>query len=324
MLALLLASMLTLVELNCENLFDTIDNPLKADEEFLPEGSHQWTRTRYWRKLEQLAKELVALGGNDRGEWQLPDLVALCEVESDTVMHDLTRRSLLRSAGYDYVMTHSPDARGINVALVYSPMMFRPIQCRDIRIPRRPQWRPTRDVLYVKGVYGLDDTLHVFVVHAPSRTGGERATRPYRVLVAQQIGALADSILSACSGAQILVAGDFNDYAHTPALDTLASHKLTDVAGTATGRHGARGTYRYRGDWGSLDHILCSPQMAGRLHECYIGDLPFLMEEDTKYGGVKPFRTFLGPTYHRGYSDHLPLVARFRTKEDTPAETDRQ
>lgn len=323
MLALLLASMLTLVELNCENLFDTINDPVKADEEFLPTGSHQWTRARYWRKLEYLAKELVALGEDGRGEWQLPDLVALCEVESDTVMRDLTKRSLLRNAGYDYVMTHSPDVRGVNVALMYSPMMFRLIQSRSIGIPRRPQWRPTRDVLYVEGVYGIDDTLHVFVVHAPSRSGGEHATRPYRVAVARVIGAAVDSILATHGGAQILVAGDFNDYSRSPAIDTLSRHRLVDVSAKATGQHGARGTYRYRGDWGSLDHIFCSPSMAARLHECYVGDLPFLVEEDEKYGGVKPFRTYLGPAYHRGYSDHLPLVARFRTREDGPAESRR-
>ncbi len=320
MLALLLASMLTLVELNCENLFDTIDDPHKADEEFLPTGTHQWTGPRYWRKLEQLAKELVALGEDGRGEWHLPDLVALCEVEGDTVMRDLTRRSLLRNAGYDYVMTHSPDTRGINVALMYSPMMFRPIQSRAITIPRRAQWRPTRDVLYVEGVYATDDTLHVFVVHSPSRAGGEHATRPYRVAVAQVIGAAVDSILAINGGALVLVAGDFNDYSRSPAIDTLARHRLADVSAKATGRHGARGTYRYRGDWGSLDHIFCSPSMAARLKECYIGDLPFLVEEDERYGGVKPFRTYLGPAYHHGYSDHLPLVARFRTREDGPPE----
>jgi hypothetical protein len=43
---------------------------------------------------------------------------------------------------------------------------------------------------------------------------------------------------------------------------------------------------------------------------CRIGDLPFLLEDDEKYGGKKPYRTYLGPKYLGGYSDHLPLVAR--------------
>ena len=35
------------------------------------------------------------------------------------------------------------------------------------------------------------------------------------------------------------------------------------------------------------------------------------MEEDEIYGGMKPLRTYRGMRYHEGYSDHLPLVARF-------------
>ena len=91
-LALLLSSLLTFVELNCENLFDTRHDSLKNDMEFTPEGSYHWTRTRYWRKLNNLAKELVALGEKGNKEWEIPDLVAMCEVENDTVMTDLTKR----------------------------------------------------------------------------------------------------------------------------------------------------------------------------------------------------------------------------------------
>lgn len=126
-LALLLSSLLTFVELNCENLFDTRHDSLKNDMEFTPEGSYHWTRTRYWRKLNNLAKELVALGEKGNKEWEIPDLVAMCEVENDTVMTDLTKRSLLRLAGYEYLMTSSPDERGIDVALMYLPSSFCPL-----------------------------------------------------------------------------------------------------------------------------------------------------------------------------------------------------
>ena len=133
-LALLLSSLLTFVELNCENLFDTRHDSLKNDMEFTPEGSYHWTRTRYWRKLNNLAKELVALGEKGNKEWEIPDLVALCEVENDTVMTDLTKRSLLRLAGYEYLMTSSPDERGIDVALMYLPSSFCPLRSYPIRI----------------------------------------------------------------------------------------------------------------------------------------------------------------------------------------------
>lgn len=322
-LSLLLSSLLTFVELNCENLFDTVHDSLKNDQEFTPEGSYRWTRTRYWRKLDSLAKEIIALGEPQDSAassplakahaWQLPDLVALCEVENDSVMVALTRRSLLRRAGYEYVMTDSPDERGIDVALMYQPSSFRLLRTYPLRIPPRKGMRPTRDILYVCGQTPDGDSLHVFVVHAPSRRGGEQASRPYRLHVARRLGESVDSVQTACPGARIIVAGDFNDYSDSPALLLLSSeHHLTEVSAGAKGSNGAKATYRWHGDWRSLDHIFCSRPLAARVQDCRIGDLPFLMEEDGKYGGKKPFRTYLGPRYLGGFSDHLPLVLRTR------------
>ena len=165
---------LIFIELNCENLFDTRHDEGKQDEEFTPEGTRRWTRTRYWRKLNAIGQDILSCAE------QLPSLVALVEVENDTVMHDLTRRSLLRNAGYEYLMTESPDVRGMNVALLYQPARFRPICYDALEVPTLPDMRPTRQILYVKGETQRGDTLHFFVVHAPSRYGGELETRPYR------------------------------------------------------------------------------------------------------------------------------------------------
>ena len=107
---------LTVVELNGENLFDYRDDEGKQDEEYLPEATRHWTKKRYWRKLNNIAQELLSC--SDDG---IPDLIALCEVENDSVLNDLCHRSLLRNASYDYLMTSSPDLRGIDVALLYSP-----------------------------------------------------------------------------------------------------------------------------------------------------------------------------------------------------------
>lgn len=119
-LSLILSSLLTFVELNCENLFDTRHDSLKNDVEFLPEGSYHWTPYRYWHKVNHLGQEIVGLGYEEAsGDVQLPDLVALCEVENDSVLFDLTKRSAIRTAGYEYVMTDSPDERGIDVSAVF-------------------------------------------------------------------------------------------------------------------------------------------------------------------------------------------------------------
>lgn len=314
-LSLILSSFFTFVELNCENLFDTVHDSLKNDIEFLPESEYHWTRTRYWHKVNHLSQEIIALGNAPGKEpWQIPDLVALCEVENDSVLIALTKRGLLRKAGYEYVMTSSPDERGIDVALMYQPMSFRLLHSHSIRIKRLPDTRPTRDILYAKGILVNDDTLHVFVVHAPSRRGGEQASRPYRLQVANQLSQAVDSLYALNGKAHILLAGDFNDYDDSPALRYLESHHLINISKGAKGRNGAKGTYRYHGEWRSLDHIFCSPDLAIQQNSCEIGDLPFLLMEDEKYGGKKPFRTYLGPRYLGGYSDHLPLVARFVLK----------
>lgn len=309
-ITLLLASLFTFVELNCENLFDTRHDSLKQDTEFLPESTHRWKPYRYWRKLNRIGQEIMACGTGGATA-AMPDMVALTEVENDSVLTDLTRRSLLRQAGYQYVMTDSPDARGIDVALLWSPFAFRLISHHALRIEPPRGFRPTRDILYVAGEVITGDTLHVFVVHAPSRSGGERATRPYRLQVAQRLTQAIDSVRQASPRGLILVAGDFNDYTGDASLQAIASHGLSEVSAGAKGSHGAKGTYRWHGRWDSLDHIFCCSALAARLTECRVNDAPFLLEEDSKYGGMKPRRNYQGPKYLDGFSDHLPLVTVF-------------
>ena len=307
-LTLILSSLLTFMELNCENLFDTRHDSLKNDLEFLPDGSYKWTPYRYWAKLNHLGQEIVAQSD------PVPDFVAMCEVENDSVMFDLTKRSLLRNAGYEYVMTSSPDERGIDVALLYQPASFALLHSHSIRIKPLPDTRPTRDILYASGLLITGDTLHIFVVHAPSRRGGEQASRPYRLLVASQLAEAVDSVYAISRDAKIIIAGDFNDYADSPALQYLYEHHLINISSDAQGSHGAKATYRWHGEWRSLDQILCSPSLAARKQSSVIGDLPFLLEDDEKYGGKKPYRTYLGPRYLGGYSDHLPLVVQLKNE----------
>lgn len=314
MLSLLLTSFLTFVELNCENLFDIKHDSLKQDTEYLPEAARHWTAKRYWKKINNIGQELISCTA-DSISLQLPDLIALCEVENDSVLRDITKRSLLRNGGYEYVMTDSPDERGIDVALLYHPFSFSPINARPIQVAPMKDKRTTRDILYVSGRLISDDTLHVFVVHAPSRYGGVRETQPYRVSVAMRLCEAIDSLRILSSEARIIVAGDFNDSAHDEALTILYRHGLINVTEAAQGRNGAKGTYRYEGKWESIDHILVSSSLLPDFEFSFINDAAFLLEEDTKYGGKQPRRTYKGYRYQGGYSDHLPLVARFRLRE---------
>lgn len=234
-LSVLLVSLFTFVQFNCENLFDCQHDSLKNDVEFLPDGSYHWTPFRYWRKLNRVGQTIVSCGDRVGGaedfsvseesaaSWRLPDMVALCEVENDSVMRDLTKRSLLRTARYEYVVTDSPDARGIDVALMYSPFSFRLLNSRAVRITPVRDMSPTRDLLYVSGVVMSGDTLHVIVAHLPSRRGGEQLSRPFRRVVAEKIRAVADSVRAVAAAAKIIVAGDFNDYAKSESVRLVLS-----------------------------------------------------------------------------------------------------
>lgn len=331
-LSALLVSLFTFVQFNCENLFDCQHDSLKNDVEFLPDGSYHWTPFRYWRKLNRVGQTIVSCGERN-GEvetlaeqdcsisekavanWHLPDMVALCEVENDSVMRDLTKRSLLRTARYEYVVTHSPDERGIDVALMYSPFSFRLINSRAVRIAPIRGMSPTRDLLYASGLIISGDTLHVIVAHLPSRRGGEQHSRPFRRVVAEKICAIVDSVRAISADAKIIVAGDFNDYTTSESVRMVCSTGFTDVSAKAVGQNGARATYKYRGEWRSLDHILVSTSMMPDVRSCRVHDARFLLVEDEKYGGVQPRRNYLGPRWRDGFSDHLPLVAEFALDE---------
>lgn len=305
-LSLLLTGFFTFVELNCENLFDYLHDEGKQDTEYLPEATRHWTKKRYWRKLNNIAQELLSCSDE-----AIPDLIALCEVENDSVMRDFTKRSLLRNAGYEYLMTSSPDQRGIDVALVYSPFTFAPIRSYPIRVEPIKGMRATRDILYVCGETVSGDTLHVFVVHQPSRFGGEKHSRPFRRVVADRVCHSVDSIYAVSPNAKILIAGDFNDDANGYSLKQYYQHGLINITKNAKGNNGVKGSYRYKGEWESIDHILASPNIYNKVEGTFIHSPLFLLEEEQQYGGYRPRRTYNGMRYQPAYSDHLPLVVRF-------------
>ena len=315
---------LRLVEWNVENLFDTVHDTGFDDREFLPDGAYGWDTHRYFTKLSLVARTIAALGGT------LPaDLVALCEVENDSVLVQLTRRTLLARLGYEYVMTRSPDPRGIDVALLYQPLSFRPFHVRSLHVPKGDTGdKPTRDILLVSGEVPTGDTLHIFVCHLPSRRGGARATEPLRMRAANVMRRCVDSIFAYNPEANIILTGDFNDEPHNasiartlraavpPATGTeLADTALYVLTSRLEAEEGITGTYKFQGRWNRLDNIIVSTSLlrpSNRLHtsehHCAIRTFPHLTERDGDRKGLKPRRTFLGTYWQGGASDHLPLT----------------
>lgn len=312
---------------NVENLFDTRHDSLKNDYEFLPDALRHWHYGRYKKKLADVAAGIIAVG-----EWTPPALVGLCEVENDTVLRDLTRYSPLKEVRYRYIITHSPDTRGINVALLYRRELFKLLSHRSIRIGNfHKNSRPTRDILHVSGQLLTGDTLDVFVCHLPSRSGGAKESEPYRMFAAQKLRNNADSIIKVRLHPQVIIMGDFNDYPTNksvakvlgatippPQPDSLRLYHL--LARKAKARD--FGSYKYQGEWGLLDHLIVSGALLDTTKRFFtqeekagVAHLPFLLTEDTKYGGKQPFRTYLGMKYQGGISDHLPVYVDFEFKE---------
>lgn len=305
---------------NVENFFDCLDDSLTKDDDFTSEGAYHWTSWRYYRKADQIAKVLLAAGG-----WDAPDVIGLAEVENESVLKTLVYYTVLKTKGYRYVHFDSPDSRGIDVALLYRPDRFRVFHAEAIPVvfPSQPGTH-TRDILYVNGMaVGARDTLHLFVNHFTSRYGGYMATVWKRNHIASLLRSHMDSILRVRPDVAVLAMGDFND---TPTDSSMQhylkasldpshtdSTQLLNLMYPFLQKNGV-GTHKFQRQWSVLDQFIVNPRMleteaAYRISApvCIFAP-PFILTEDAKYLGKKPFRTFLGRSYQGGFSDHLPIL----------------
>lgn len=304
---------------NVENLFHPSDDSLTRDDDFTPEGLYHWSYKKYYKKIANVAKVLIAMG-----EGSPPALVGLAEIENKRVLKDLCYRSPLRAYGYRYVHHDSPDRRGVDVALLYRDSLTVILREHKVPVvfPFEPQTR-NRDLLYALVRFPCGDSLHILVNHWTSRFGGYEATIPKRNYYADVARRVVDSVLSDNPASNILLMGDFNDYATDESMekhlrarryspsnieDTLFNLMYYFVTLNNVGSH------KHEDFWGCLDQIIVSRGLLfdqNRLHiagHCpHIFQAPFLLVPDEKYGGVKTYRTFLGPRYIGGYADHLPV-----------------
>ena len=291
----------TIMSYNIENAFDTIHDEGKNDYEYCDGGERKWSQYRLFQKLKSVGKVIAAAD-----EKRPVDLIGLCEVENDTVMQCLTQRTSLSSLGYRYIMTNSLDERGIDVALLYSPFTFHPIETESIR-PKTKKDK-TRDILHVAGTIAGGDTLDVYVVHLPSKRGGSEGQK-LSMGICQQLQAHTDSVRTLRQHPNLLIMGDFNAETNSQQLKLLTrSHHLIDRTAKLQ-----PGTYKYQGEWSILDHILTHTTTLSH-QQTRILNLSFLTEPDPTHGNVKPYRTYQGPVYQGGVSDHLPDVSVFHIK----------
>jgi hypothetical protein len=310
---------------NVENLFDPFDDSLTLDEEFLPGGLRQWNWNRFRIKVERICKVIAGVGG-----WSPPEIVALAEVENSFVLSWLCRESPLLKYGYRWIHSESPDPRGIDIALLYLPAAFRPLEhCFHPVDISADTGDGTRDILHVRGVVFETDTIHILLNHWPSRWEGKLETDFRRRIAAQRCRFLIDSITRAETGPAILVSGDFNDEQSDPSIRQVlgvqacgnSSACIPDTClYSLSGWRGmqAGGSLKYRGRWYLFDQVFVSGSLlaGGRGNSSGISVLcggmkvyrpDFLLEKDIQWTGTRPFRTWNGYSYTGGFSDHLPV-----------------
>lgn len=301
---------------NIENLFDTINDPLIEDEEFLPTSEKQWNTKKYRDKLTKLSSVISQLGDSDG-----PEFLGLCEVENKQVLIDLTTSTTLKKYNYKIIHENSPDARGIDVAFIYKPTFFEVINYKYFRINfEEEEYKSykTRDFLLVSGLY-KKDTLYFIINHWPSRRGGQEKSEPRRTFVASKVRNVIDSLK--LDQKNLIVTGDFNDmptnnsiinYLKSGNDPTFATNNLYNLLHEPY--LNGKGSYNYNNEWNMLDQLIVSKKINQKYiinNSAQVFSPEWLKQHGGKYEGY-PDRTYAGKKYLGGYSDHFPVYLNIK------------
>ena len=313
---------ITIASWNLENLFDTIDDTNKNDEEFLPSGSKEWTIDRLDTKLYNLSRIIRSMN-NFKG----PDILGVCEVEHQSLLDSLVVK-FFHDKNYKVAYKESPDERGIDNGLIYNADLFSLASVEGDTI-KLDDGYPTRLVLNVNLVTKGKDTLHVYVNHWPSRRGGEQESEKNRIKAAQVLKHSVKNNFENYYKSKIIILGDFNDEPNNNSIlkeleaipfycdssNYIESHKqLYNLSYPAFAE--GLGSYKYRDDWNMLDQVIISGGLIDSKSIHYVCNSfevykPLIMvTRSGKYEGT-PFPTYGGSRYLGGYSDHFPVMTKF-------------
>jgi len=314
---------------NLENLYDTVNNTLVDDEEFLPNSERHYNSRIYLDKIDRLSSVISQMGTDVN-----PDglaILGVAEIENDTVLNDLVHTKLLKDRKLRFVHYNSPDRRGVDVGMLYNPKYFNPIYSAPLFVQLPGGSKDsyfTRDILYVKGL--LDgDTVHVFVNHWPSRSGGEERSMPARAAAASVAKHSIDSIMAANPKSKVVLMGDLNDDPISPSVAKVLGANGNEKKVKETGMYNpwvdmykkGIGTLAYQDAWGLFDQVIISGSWLPKDQSGYfyqkavIFNKDFLVQKTGKFRGYSK-RTWDGTTYNYGYSDHFPVYLMMLKKVD--------
>lgn len=293
---------------NVENYFDIYDDPDTADDEFTPMGDKHWGRTKFEDKRNIIAKTILSVK-EKYGEY--PSLIGFAEIENYYVLKELTQDTPLAKEGYGIVHRSSRDPRGIETALIYKEGLFTPLKVKAIKIEQADTSKHLRHILYVKGLYLFPDnnrdTLHLFINHWPSKLGNKKSAELNRIASAQALSHAVDSIYIAAYGnsplPKIILMGDFNDSPESLPVELLTSSAAPMVNLALPLK---KGSHHYQGRWSKIDQFIVSPPLRERKMVIY--DWKSLYYRKGHTTKPIPGRTYSGPRYLGGASDHYPIL----------------
>jgi exonuclease III len=299
---------------NTENSFDTIDDPNKADEDFLPNAKVAWTKNRYEAKLKHISRALVAIDSIN-----LPAAIGLAEVENIGVLNDLVNKTNLQRGNYQAILEEGSDPRGIDVALIFRKDLMKYVSHHAF--PSAQSFK-TRAVLYVQLADAKKNTFHLFVNHWKSRSGGATETEHQRIENATTLKHLTDSLLARNPKANIVIMGDFNDEPNNKSLaEVLGALKPEKNIAPSSLYNlmyerflNGEGTLYYK-DWDLFDQLIVSGNLLGKKPgkgAVILSPYAFVFKPEwllykSKSGEMVPNRTASSKDYFGGYSDHLPV-----------------
>ena len=297
---------------NVENLFDLRDDPETNDDEFTPQGDLHWTRRKLNAKIEGIYKTLTMM--------DLPDVVGMAEVENNYVLRELCQNTPLVQVPYRYVHYDSPDRRGIDVALIYRTDRFRVTASRAVNVSDSAADFFTRDILLVEGITAAGDSVVLLLNHWPSKRGGDEAEM-HRIEVARTLRSLMNEQRALHPQAAIIAMGDMNS--------TISEAPLTEGMGfgaDSVNPDGIRnlthrlpkdwGSHKYQGLWDYIDQVFLLADGSWLVADLKLKRFDHLLAEEKNKPGMRPRRTYVGPKYEGGLSDHLPLLLRLKRKKN--------
>ena len=288
---------------NVENLFDIVDDPHKNDNDFLPESKKLWDKRKYRKKLIQLSKAILV-----SSNFEPPTLLGVAEIENEIVLNDLLKKTPLRKFKLKIIHFNSTDKRGIDVALFYDPKKCQIIESKAFQLfKENGNLFQTRDILYTSCLIN-QDTFHIAVNHWPSRMGGVEKSNPKRLIASKRLRSIIDSI---GPNKNWILMGDFNDEPHNKSMANLRGKNMENLMSVIE-----EGSYFYRNNWYKYDQFLISKAFKETwiVDEVRIINNDWLLVHNQKKLISYPFRTYQGPKYIGGFSDHLPININIHKK----------